>query len=87
MSNIILQVIAIIKPNNGPAEDVTSRQDETVEFKNFKNKENLEQEYQGQVKNKIAMKKDRGTLQDQSCGQEQKSQASGTRNKIRTDRK
>ena len=43
MSNIILQVIAIIKPSNGP-EDVTSRQDETVEFKNFKNKENLEQE-------------------------------------------
>ena len=37
MSNIILQVIAIIKPSNGP-EDVTSRQDETVEFKNFKNR-------------------------------------------------
>ena len=86
MSNIILQVIAIIKPSTGP-EEVTSRLDKKVKVKNFKNKENLEQVNQGQVKNKIVTNKDRGTHQDQSCGQEQKSQASSTRNKIRTDRK
>ena len=56
MSNIILQVIAIIKPSTGP-EEVTSRLDKKVKVKNFKNKENLAQENQGQVKNEIMKKK------------------------------
>ena len=79
MSNIILQVISIIKPSTGP-EEVTSRLDKKVKVKNLKNKENLEQENQGQVKNEIVMKKDRGTHQAQSCGQEKMSQAGSTRN-------